>query len=497
MKTATILSTFVAAAAAAHNKGTFAVLRFNGQTPLTEGRMDPIVNPGTASKHYHMIQGGNAFALNVEGNQLLDKATCTTAKIAKDFSNYWVPQLFFAKDGKYQKVKMFYMNVYYFFEQTNDDLVAFPPGLKILVGDTDKRTPPAGSGVQLDPDQPGFNNIQFTCPASDYNVPTYPPNSDGSTAGIQDPQNKGAGVGFPTKKCNGYASPLRQDLHFPSCYNPKAGLDDYKNNMAWPKDTGNGFKDCPKGYIHVPHLFFEVYWNTPEFDDQWTEDGKTQPFVFSNGDVTGFSSHADFISGWDTNTLQTIIDTCDAGSRGMDTCPSIPGGLSTDNDCTIAPQIVEPLNYLTAPITEKFNALPNSLSLSGWTLGGSTGGEGSTGSDSGSESGSNSSAASSPLPSSTEKASTPASSPVSSGLPAEIPSAPIFVENPVVTGTPAATISAAAEVAAEGEYSTVWDIVTVTQTTTEYVAPTDAPQRRAAQHGHIARHKHNGFAARR
>lgn len=496
MKTAVVLSTLATLAAAAHEQGTFAVLRFNGDKPLTEGRMDPVVNPGTASKHYHMIQGGDAFSLNVKGDQLLKNGKCTTAKIARDFSNYWVPSLFFAKDGKFQKVPMFYMNVYYFFDKTHDDLVAFPPGLKMLTGDADTRKPPAGSGIQLDPSKPGFNNIQFTCPSSNYNNPAYPAGSDGSSAGIQDPQNKGAGVGFPTKKCDGYASPLRQDLHFPSCYNPKAGLDDYKNNMVFPKDAGNGYRDCPEGYIHVPHLFYEVYWNTPEFDSLWQEDGKTQPFVFSNGDVTGFSSHADFISGWDTNTLQTIIDTCNAGTIGMDKCPQIPGGLSTNNNCNIAPQIVEPENYLTASKDVKFAALPNSLSLSGWTMGaGAQDGGSQGGSDNGSGSGSGSSPAPAPAPSSTKTYAPSASA--ATQLPTQIPSAPIFVENPVVSQAPVPVAEAPAPASpAEDNYSTVWDIVTVTATTTEYVQATAAPQRRG-QHGHIARHKHNGFAARR
>ncbi|KAH7009112.1 uncharacterized protein B0I36DRAFT_258195 [Microdochium trichocladiopsis] len=369
MRFGTILSAFATLATASHKAATFTVLRFNGHKPLTEGRMDPVVSPGVASHHYHMIQGGYAFDLTIEGDDLLRNSKCTTAKIARDFSNYWVPQLFFAKDGSFQKVSMYYMNVYYFFDKTHDDLVPFPPGLKMLVGDANKRDPPTGYSIQLDPNMPHFNNIQFTCPASNYNAPAYPPDSDGSRAGIPDPQNHGAGVGFPVKKCNGYASPLRQDLHFPSCYNPAFSLDDYRKNMEWPKDVGNGYKDCPEGHIHVPRLFFEVYWNTPEFDEQWIEDGMTQPFVFANGDVTGFSSHADFISGWDPDTLQAIINTCNTGTAGMDTCPLILGGLSTDQNCNLEPQILEPFDFFNAGVHEKFSSLPNNVTLSGWNVG--------------------------------------------------------------------------------------------------------------------------------
>lgn len=52
--------------------------------------------------------------------------------------------------------------------------------------------------------------------------------------------------------------------------------------MAWPTN-GN----CPSGFTHVPHLFYEVYWNTPLFANRWTQGQGTQPFVLSNGDPTG------------------------------------------------------------------------------------------------------------------------------------------------------------------------------------------------------------------
>ena len=52
--------------------------------------------------------------------------------------------------------------------------------------------------------------------------------------------------------------------------------------MAWPT---NG--KCPSGFAHVPHLFYEVYWNTPLFASRWTQGQGTQPFVLSNGDPTG------------------------------------------------------------------------------------------------------------------------------------------------------------------------------------------------------------------
>ena len=228
----------------------------------------------------------------------------------------------------------FTANRYDSFEATDDDIVAFPRGLSILAGDASTRTAPStGSIGNLDPSNGPVNNVLWTCPRANYDTPAWPAGSDGTTAGIQDPNNKGQGVGFPTQYCDGYASPLRADIHFPSCYNPKAGLTNYKENMAWPSSEGasaGGRTNCPEGYIHVPHLFMEVYWDTPKFSDRWTPGNGEQPFVLSNGDVTGYSLHADFLAAWDEDLLQNIIDNCNSAHDGMEACPGVEAHINTE-----------------------------------------------------------------------------------------------------------------------------------------------------------------------
>ncbi|RDL41181.1 uncharacterized protein BP5553_01160 [Venustampulla echinocandica] len=337
---------------------TFAVNHFYGKGPLVSGRMDPLTNPGEASGHAHTIQGGNAFALTMTDDQAL-KSTCTSSLVKNDKSNYWTPSLYFKdpKTGMLESVEMFYMNVYYFFEPTTDKIKAFPPGLRILIGDPKLRTPPKTGGKNiLDLADGTPQPIQFTCPRSNPSTPLYPTNSDGlHGVGIQDPGNKGAGVGFPDQNCDGYASPLRADIHFPSCYNPAAGLQNYKENMQFPT-KGN----CPEGWIHTPHMFYEVYWNTPVFKDRWTQGQGTQPFVLSNGDPTGYSLHGDFIAGWDVNTLQQIIDNCDAGDSGMDKCPGLIGGLhDSSTSCKIQSPIQE-------TIFGTMSALPGKNPIGDW-----------------------------------------------------------------------------------------------------------------------------------
>ena len=111
-----VAALFAGIAAAAHEKGTFAVLRFNTAPGkgLTEGRSDPIVNFGQISPHVHTIQGGNAFSNSARGEDLM-KSTCSTAKVAGDMSAYWAPNVYFhdRSNSSFEKVTLNYMNVYY------------------------------------------------------------------------------------------------------------------------------------------------------------------------------------------------------------------------------------------------------------------------------------------------------------------------------------------------------------------------------------------------
>lgn len=510
-----VLAALAVTVQAAKDTRTFAVLRFYGDGALLEDMVDPIVSPGQASSHMHTLMGGSNIGVSATGETMME-SNCSNALIVGDNSGYWVPKMYFhdSAAGTVEPVDMFYMNVYYFFEPTDDEIKAFPVGLQMVAGDASLRTcPDFGGELQLDGSKT-VQPAQFTCPRSDYNVPAWPSasESDGSKAGIQDPNNQGAGQGFPFAECDGYASPLRQDVHMPSCYDPSKDLTDYKNNMVYPTtNMATGKQNCPEGFIHTPHLFYEMYWNTPVFKDRWTPGQSSQPFVLSNGDLTGCSSHADFLAAWEPDVLQHVIDTCNAGDEGMDKC----GGV-TVRDRTGSCDAVQPAQ---ARIAATMNALPGNNPLAGWGVGSSANvpstGSGST---SGSGSGSGSSGSDDSAPSSANQ---PASSSSSSSS-----SAPIVLETgntgnskaaatpkedspPAAQVTPAPpadaaavppqnnppVVSSAVVTLPNGDVSTIWETlwITVTQTVYERSLETDTPsalKQRDAGHGHAHAHEH-------
>ena len=197
----------------------------------------------------------------------------------------------------------------------------------------------------LDPAKGPIQAISFVCPQSGT---ANAWNSSMSTSA-------GQGPNFPDQMCNGLYSPLRYNVHFPSCIDENAAIDDYLHNTAWPTSEGSasGKANCPEGFTHVPHLFVEAYWNSMDFTD-WTPGQGQQPFVLSQGDPWGYGLHADFVSGWDTDVLNNLISTCNAGGHGdgLDSCPNVQAYSGSPTTCTVAS--ANPSEVVTGTL----NALP-------------------------------------------------------------------------------------------------------------------------------------------
>lgn len=72
---------------------------------LTTQRSDPLISPGIASNHTHVIVGGTAFSRTMDDNAATD-ALATTCSVAIDKSNYWQPLLYHIRsDGQFEAVE--------------------------------------------------------------------------------------------------------------------------------------------------------------------------------------------------------------------------------------------------------------------------------------------------------------------------------------------------------------------------------------------------------
>jgi hypothetical protein len=265
-------------------------------------RVDPALQPGTASPHMHSFDGGNSVSANTDF-AATQSSTCTTARIKTDKSLYWRPTLYWNGNGTgYHRVPEKSTKIYYKFGDGDKwaNVTGFPEDFNMIAGDPKKRSlgdNPAG--------------VQWGC---------HGPN------GRMD--DKIFEKGFPTgfHDCSyGFAT----EVTFPSCWNGK--LLDPKNpydHMAYPNGgAGVGIENCPTTHraARFPTIFIEFWYDISPFNGTYADD--SVPWVLSNGDPTGYSFHADFLNGWEKGVLEkAIAETggcncgCGCGQEDMEQC---------------------------------------------------------------------------------------------------------------------------------------------------------------------------------
>uniref|UniRef100_A0A8H8CIG2 DUF1996 domain-containing protein n=1 Tax=Psilocybe cubensis TaxID=181762 RepID=A0A8H8CIG2_PSICU len=135
---------------------------------------------------------------------------------------------------------------------------------------------------------------------------------------------------LPKTRC---PSGIRSQINFPSCWDGvNTDSPDHKSHVAF-LSTGpdNGTCSDPMFPVTIPRIFMEVYWVTQAFDDFRRQAAvPDQPFVFSNGDPTGYSYHADFMNGWDEGVLEQALDGCNCNPYGDPSCCAAKGLFDID-----------------------------------------------------------------------------------------------------------------------------------------------------------------------
>lgn len=278
-------------------------------------RADPIINPGEVSGHVHTISGGNGFGFSMDYDQAR-ASTCSSCSLKADLSNYWTPRLYYRgpNDTSFEDVPQSGegggntggMTVYYLqrYNPDSTELKAFPKGFRMVAGNPFQRS---DTGLKAAPG----SAVSFACL-------NYA--EGGSQTGY-----------IPDTKC---PQGLRAQVFFPSCWDG-VNLDsaDHSSHMAYPiGEYDNG--RCPESHpVRMISIFYEVLYSVDKFDNGWWDPSGKHPFVFANGDPTGYGFHGDFVNGWDVDVLQEAVDTCNNPSGNLEDCPVFVGEMYTGSEC--------------------------------------------------------------------------------------------------------------------------------------------------------------------
>jgi Domain of unknown function (DUF1996) len=217
---------------------------------------DPIVYPGQPGKsHDHTFIGNDTTdAFSTLGTMLGATSSC---RRAGDTAGYWVPTLVSATG---EAIEPRTASVYYR-RRTLSALRAFPPGFKLIAGNSNATAPQ------------GLRVTSWNC---------------GPAAEVR-PQST-----IPTCPNAGRAG-LALHVQFPNCWDG-ASLDspDHQSHMAY---SARG--RCPAGHpVAVPAIQVNI---------RYPSTGGPGFQLASGGQLSG---HADFFNAWDAGTLQQLVDGC-------------------------------------------------------------------------------------------------------------------------------------------------------------------------------------------
>ena len=212
---------------------------------------DPIAFPDKpGASHNHTFIGNRTVDAQTTAASLLGgESSCEDVG---DSSAYWVPTLFAGRRALRPLV-----GVGYYVRRTSEPVRAFPAGLMMIAGNARARKPQALSVV-------GWGCGGFGAPPRSAAVPTCPADKA-----------------------------LHLRATFPGCWNGR-DLDspDHQRHMAY----ASGGR-CPRSHpVAVPTLVLILLY--PETE-------RVQPIQASGR----FGTHADFINGWDQDTLAKLVAT--------------------------------------------------------------------------------------------------------------------------------------------------------------------------------------------
>lgn len=239
---------------------------------------DAIVFPGQqAATHLHMYFGNVLADFSSTGESLASagEATCQGGPLNR--SAYWVPAVLDA-GGNVRPAQ--YMLAYYK-RAGDEDVVPYPNGLMMVVGNAMAMSPQPGR------EQPVDAGI-------DYKWSCGSPITGGST-----------NVGRLIPNCAA-GDFLTLSVIFPRCSDGRLDSPDHKSHMAYPAHYGAA---CPSTHpIRHPQLTYNIHWNNNDTNTNgWYLSSDVHGGMIMPG---GTTTHADWIGAWHPEVLDIMTAGC-------------------------------------------------------------------------------------------------------------------------------------------------------------------------------------------
>ncbi len=245
--------------------------------------------PGTM--HLHMFFGNtnaNAFSDN---DSLRNEGASTCIRNELNRSSYWIPAVF---NGDNQVLIPEDIMVYYT-ERADTNVEPFPEDFRMIAGD-------AMATSEQEPSVPGNRVIYWKCGFFDKAQRTGG-GSGGDSAGT-----------IPSCDPSVY-SHMEMKIEFPNCWDGEndGKQGNHRSHMSYPVGLYNA---CPAGTITLPSIIYRIHFKLgPETGptNQWYLSSDVR--IKNDGDLylneeKGASIHADWVNGWNAETMRTAIDSC-------------------------------------------------------------------------------------------------------------------------------------------------------------------------------------------